>query len=1039
MKNLLLLTFFLTSLCTGVRAQCPVGNVVLETDAEVIAFANAWPNCTNLPADFNVQGNVTDVTALAFIERVTGTMTIRQTPLKDLEGLHNIVTVLGGVGISGITSTADLASLPLALKTVGDALTISGNTNLTGIQVLENLGNADEVTISSNASLGSLTGLDAVSIASELTITNNASLAECEAAGICAALSLPPADVSISGNAAGCANYFQVEAACTGDDCPQDITVTTNQEIIDIVTAYPNCVDLPGNLTVTDDATQIFRFSLRTVGGNALFHNLDYSNFDQLELTAIGGDFEILSIPNLVSTFANGPLPLETVGGTVRFQNLPTVENVAAFQNVTSIGGLWLQAVDLLYTEADFSPWQGVTVTGNGSLNLNGNPDMEDLRLLEPMDLTGADFDRIQILSNPLLEDISSLADAVGADIILIQLNPSLDDCSIMPVCSSISDGAATVNIQNNAPGCNSNAEVKAGCFPDLAALIDLYDATDGPNWLNNTGWIDGAAGTNCTPCDGTWNGITCDGNDRVTEISLVSNQLTGVLPASIGDISRLQILSLGFNSLTGALPTTLFDLPQLERIFIRTNDLTGGIPSDIGDAPALETLVISNNPNLGGTIPAELTDCSTLIFLSAEECGLTGSLPIINNGDLPNLRWLIFDENSLSGNFSGNYGFLTNLERIELNDNNFTGLVPNAFNSWPNLRTFHIENNGFINGLPASLNTATNLEELKVGNNSLNGPLRANLRDLVDLEIFEADANGFTGSAPAFDQSPGLIIYNVADNDLDGLVPDGLLNSSLLAEIDMSDNGFTGPLPLFPANSAAARSSSAENSAVALASLNMANNNFAGCYPAEYADLCTGTTTDFSGNAGLPDGGSANSFTNEFCQGNDACGNLPVSWLGFSARLEGKVVRLNWQTAAEENNEVFTVQRSTDGAEWTVIGEVAAGGFDYTFTDQSPLNGTGYYRIMQTDADGRFSFSQVASVRLESTGAFSFPNPFGDQLTVFSPTADQVEVYDANGRRVLTYAHLGGGAQVQKLDLKSGVYTLRLRSSGRVSRVVAR
>jgi len=602
---------------------------------------------------------------------------------------------------------------------------------------------------------------------------------------------------------------------------------------------------------------------------------------------------------------------------------------------------------------------------------------MEDLRLLEPMDLTGADFDRIQILSNPLLEDISSLADAVGADIILIQLNPSLDDCSIMPVCSSISDGAATVNIQNNAPGCNSNAEVKAGCFPDLAALIDLYDATDGPNWLNNTGWIDGAAGTNCTPCDGTWNGITCDGNDRVTEISLVSNQLTGVLPASIGDISRLQILSLGFNSLTGALPTTLFDLPQLERIFIRTNDLTGGIPSDIGDAPALETLVISNNPNLGGTIPAELTDCSTLIFLSAEECGLTGSLPIINNGDLPNLRWLIFDENSLSGNFSGNYGFLTNLERIELNDNNFTGLVPNAFNSWPNLRTFHIENNGFINGLPASLNTATNLEELKVGNNSLNGPLRANLRDLVDLEIFEADANGFTGSAPAFDQSPGLIIYNVADNDLDGLVPDGLLNSSLLAEIDMSDNGFTG--------------------------------------------------------------GSANSFTNEFCQGNDACGNLPVSWLGFSARLEGKVVRLNWQTAAEENNEVFTVQRSTDGAEWTVIGEVAAGGFDYTFTDQSPLNGTGYYRIMQTDADGRFSFSQVASVRLESTGAFSFPNPFGDQLTVFSPTADQVEVYDANGRRVLTYAHLGGGAQVQKLDLKSGVYTLRLRSSGRVSRVVAR
>jgi hypothetical protein len=321
------------------------------------------------------------------------------------------------------------------------------------------------------------------------------------------------------------------------------------------------------------------------------------------------------------------------------------------------------------------------------------------------------------------------------------------------------------------------------------------------------------------------------------------------------------------------------------------------------------------------------------------------------------------------------------------------------------------------------------------VSNNNLDGPLRPNLRDLVSLEVFEVDQNNFTGSVPALDQAPNLTVYNVAGNNLDGLVPDGLLSSVLLTEIDMSGNGFTGPLPLFPANSVGARGTSA----VALTSLDMSDNNFAGCYPTEYADLCSGVTTDFSGNAGLPDGGSATSFTDQFCTGNDACGNLPVSWLGFSARLEGKVVRLNWQTAAEENNEGFTVQRSNDGAQWKAIGAVAAGAFDYVFTDESPLNGTGYYRIRQTDTDGRFSFSQVASVRLESTEAFTFPNPFSDQLTVFSAETDEVEVYDASGRRVLTYMHLGGGAQVQKMVLKPGVYTLRLRSSGRVARVVAR
>jgi len=800
------------------------------------------------------------------------------------------------------------------------------------------------------------------------------------------ALSLPPADISISGNDAGCANYFQVEAACTGNDCPQDITVTTNQEIIDIVTAYPNCVDLPGNLTVTDDATQLFRFSLETVGGNAVFQNLNYSNFDQLDLKSIGGNFEIISIPNLVSTFANGPLPLQTVGGTVRFQNLPTVSNVAAFGNITSIGGLWLQAVDLLYKESDFNAWQGATMTGNGSLNFNGNPDMEDLSLLNQLDITGADFDRIQIIGNPLLDDISHLGDAASAELIIIQNNPNLDNCSITPVCSAIIDAAAIVNIQNNASGCNSNAEVKTGCFPDLTALIDIYNATDGANWTDNTGWVDGAAGTNCTPCDGTWTGITCDANDRVTEILMVFNGLAGPLPASVGDLTHLRIFSLGFNDLTGALPTSLFDLPALERILIRANNLTGGIPSEISNAPALETLVISNNPNLGGTIPATLTDCSTLIFLSAEECGLTGAL----------------------GNFSGNYGFLTQLERIELNDNNFTGLIPNVFNLWPALKTLHLENNGFINGLPSSLNAATNLEEIKASNNSLNGPLRTNLRDLVKLEIFEVDGNSFSGSAPALDQASDLMVYNVADNDLDGLVPDELLNSLLLTEIDMGGNGFTGPLPLFPAISVSSRGSSATT----LTDFDMADNNFAGCYPMEYTELCAATTTDFSGNAGLPDGGSANSFTNQFCVGNDACGNLPVSWLGFSARLEGKVVRLNWQTAAEENNEGFTVQRSANGVEWTALGQVAPGSFDYTFTDESPLNGTGYYRIKQTDTDGGFTFSQVASVRLENAQAFTFPNPFDAQLTVFSTTADQVEVYDVSGRRVLTYAHLGGGAQ---------------------------
>jgi hypothetical protein len=1027
MKPLLLLTILLTLLCTSVRAQCPAGNVVLETNAEVVAFVAQWPNCDNLPGSLNIQSNVSDVSSLGSLKNIDGTLTIRNTPLTDLKGLHNITAVTGGVGISDIDALNDLASLPLSLASVGGQLSIINNANLSGIEALQNLTSADELTVTDNAALKNLNGLDAVTIASGLTITNNPDLAICNAAGICAALSLPAADITISGNDVGCANYFQVEAACTGNDCPQNITVTTNQEIIDITTAYPNCVDLPGDLTVTDDANQIFRFSLKTVAGNVVFENLNYSNFDQLALTDIGGNFEIISLPNLISTFANGPLPLQTVGGTVRFQNIQTVTNIAAFQNVTSIGGLWLQGCDELYSEADFNSWQGVALTG-GMLILNNNPNIQDLEFLDLFNFTGVAFDRLQIAGLPLIEDISSLEVAGSFDEILLANNPNLDACSIAPICTAIVTPGASLNFQNNGTGCSTIAEVKIGCFPDLYALIDIYNATDGPNWTDNTGWVDGAAGSNCTPCDGTWLGITCDGNDRVTGISMVSNNLVGSIPSSIGQLSMLEVIGLANNSLTGAIPDEIFSLPLLERLFFTINNFTGGIPASIGNAPALEQVVFTANPNLGGAIPSSITNVTTLTSFSAEGSGLTGALPIINDGDLPNLRWLLLGQNNLSGNFSGNYGFLTSLERIELSDNNFSGLIPSIFAFVPNLKTLHLENNGFINGLPSELNAAINLEELKISNNNLTGPLRANLRDLVKLEIFEVDENGFTGSVPALDQSPDLLIYNVADNGLDGMVPDALLNCAIIEVIDMSDNGFTGPLPLFPADNAGT-----------LTSLRVANNNFAGCYPTEYAALCAGTTTDFSGNAGLPGGGSASSFTVDFCQNNDACSSLPVSWLGFSARLEGKVARLNWQTAVEENNAGFTVQRSHDGVAWTILGQVSVDRNDYSFIDESPLSGIGYYRIKQTDIDGNFTFSQVASLRLEADDILAFPNPFRGQLTVFSSVEDVVEIYNINGQKVVEYTHWGGGAQVQKLDLKGGVYTLRLRSSGRVTRVIAR
>ena len=55
----------------------------------------------------------------------------------------------------------------------------------------------------------------------------------------------------------------------------------------------------------------------------------------------------------------------------------------------------------------------------------------------------------------------------------------------------------------------------------DRAALVALYNATDGPNWTNSTNWLTDA------PL-GEWHGVDTDTRGRVYALRLSDNQLTG-------------------------------------------------------------------------------------------------------------------------------------------------------------------------------------------------------------------------------------------------------------------------------------------------------------------------------------------------------------------------------------------------------------------------------------------------------------------------------------------------------------------------------
>ncbi|WP_303310657.1 hypothetical protein [Hymenobacter sp. BT730] len=95
---------------------------------------------------------------------------------------------------------------------------------------------------------------------------------------------------------------------------------------------------------------------------------------------------------------------------------------------------------------------------------------------------------------------------------------------------------------------------------------------------------------------------------------------------------------------------------------------------------------------------------------------------------------------------------------------------------------------------------------------------------------------------------------------------------------------------------------------------------------------------------------------------------SLPVELNSFTAHYASGQVQLTWSTALERASASFTVERSTDAHAFHSIAHVQAAGQSstlqkYSATDASPVMGTNYYRLRQTDADGTQAFSPVVVV----------------------------------------------------------------------------
>lgn len=178
----------------------------------------------------------------------------------------------------------------------------------------------------------------------------------------------------------------------------------------------------------------------------------------------------------------------------------------------------------------------------------------------------------------------------------------------------------------------------------------------------------------------------------------------------------------------------------------------------------------------------------------------------------------------------------------------------------------------------------------------------------------------------------------------------------------------------------------------------------------------------------------------------------IPVLWSYFEANAFSGFVKLSWETKAEIENDMFTLERSIDGLTYTDIGYVAGAGnstspVGYRFDDVKPIQGYAYYRVKQTDLDGDVDYSSVMAVHYQKSLSSDFdlyPNPVqSDQVYInFEDLPKEeflVALYDPLGRILFSNVVLTGNedgyatAFDKEIRLAAGVYLVVGSSQSRL------
>ncbi|CDP08525.1 unnamed protein product [Coffea canephora] len=314
-----------------------------------------------------------------------------------------------------------------------------------------------------------------------------------------------------------------------------------------------------------------------------------------------------------------------------------------------------------------------------------------------------------------------------------------------------------------------------------------------------------------------------------LTLLDLSLNKLSGVIPPSLSECSKLQLLRLGGNNLSGVIPEGFGNLTALKRLHLGWNNLVGVIPEGYGNLTALGELCLGDN-NLIGVIPEGFGNLTALVELCLGGSNLIGCIcgRIEIEAHSISLSQLIFSlilSLNLPTFFFGSLFFVLSLFFLVkcncqkpifilttsktslsflilyLNINSLRGTILieiRNLNKNEDTCTNICRRGNSLGSVPHELGRLKHLAKLALGSNSLTGSIPAQIFNISTLRELDLSNNTLSGRLPS-SMGYGLVnleVLAVFSNEFDGVLPASTSNASKLTHLDLGGNRFSGPVP---------------------------------------------------------------------------------------------------------------------------------------------------------------------------------------------------------------------------------------------------